>query len=134
MIDIAQLAHDAITAIAPLLPIATTLATKTEEGIAGEAGKTLFNWIVTQVKGKPSVNVLDRALADPKNSRRLESLRLDIEELAEQDPAFREQLANFVQAVRVEQPAIFNTQTAIVSGQGHSVLQIQGSYNKVRGL
>jgi len=131
MIEIAQLARDAITVIAPLLPMATTLAAKTQESIAGEAGKTLFNWIVTQVKGKPTENILGRALADPKNPYRLESLRLDIQELAEQDPAFREQLAKLVQAVRAEQPAIFSTQTATVSGQGHSVTQIQGSNNKV---
>ena len=133
MIEVAQLAHDAITAIAPLLPVVTTLATKTQEGFAGEAGKTLFNWIVTQVKGKPTENVLDRALADPKNPRRLESLRLDIEELAEQDPAFREQLAKLVQAVRAEQPAIFNAQTATVTGHGNAVTQIQGSNIKVGG-
>jgi hypothetical protein len=133
MIEVAQLAHDAITAIAPLLPGVADVATKTGEGFAGEAGKTLFNWIVTQVKGKPTESVLNRALADPKNPRRLESLRLDIEELAEQD-AFREQLAKLVQAVRAEQPAIFNTQTATVTGQGNSVNQIQGSNIKVGGL
>jgi hypothetical protein len=133
MIEIAQLAQDAIAAIAPLLPVVTTLAGKTQEGFAGEAGKTLFNWIVSQVKGKPAESVLDRALADPRNPRRLESLRLDIEELAEQDPAFREHLAELVQAVRAEQPTIFNTQTATVTGQGHSVTQIQGSNNKNGG-
>jgi hypothetical protein len=130
MTEIAQLAHDTITVLAPLLPSATSVATKVRDGFAGEAGKTLLNWVVAQFKGKPAEAVLDRALADPQNPRRLEDLRLDIEELAEQDPVFREQLARLLQAAHAEQPFV-TTQTSTVTGHGSSVTQVSGSNNTV---
>jgi hypothetical protein len=66
----------------------------------------------------------------PQNPRRLEALRLDIEELAEQDPVFREQLARLLQAARAEQPSV-NTQTSTVTGHGNTVMQVSGSNNTV---
>jgi hypothetical protein len=113
-----------------LLPAAAVLGEKARDGFAGEAGKTLLALIVAQFKGKPAEAVLDRALADPQNPRRLEALRLDIEELAEQDPVFREQLARLLQAAREEQLSV-NTQTSTVTGHGNTVMQVSGSNNTV---
>jgi hypothetical protein len=123
MIEIAALAQQTVTAIAPLLPFA---ATKAAEGFFKEPGAKLYNWLAAKLKGTPAEATLDRAAAEPANPRRLDALKLEIEDLAEKDSDFRDQLA----ALLKELPAaITATQTAIQTGDNHKSAQVAGKDN-----
>jgi len=121
MTEIAALAQQAIAALAPLLPL---VASKAAEGFLSEPGAKLYDWLASKFKGTPAEGALDRATTEPNNPRRLESLKLEIEDLAEKDPAFRDQLA----ALLRELPGSVNsTQTSTQAGDTNKSAQATGN-------
>ncbi len=134
MIDVTQLASDSVALLTPLLPLAAQAAGKLAdhitEGFLSEPGAKLFDWITEQFKGKPAAATLDRAIAEPQNQHRLESLRIEILELAEKDALFREQLERLVAAGTKE--TITATQIASPSGDNNKIAQAAGRDNKIQ--
>jgi hypothetical protein len=128
MNDLTQLAQDAVALLAPLLPAAATVAGKladhVAEGFLGEPGAKLFDWLTTHFSGKPAATTLERAIAEPQNQYRLDSLRLEIMELAERDTQFREQLADLVKSGAKEK--ISATQIASPAGDNNKIGQAAG--------
>ncbi|HEX4809507.1 MAG TPA: hypothetical protein VH325_11295 [Bryobacteraceae bacterium] len=125
MDDITQLAQQAMTAIAPLIPFAAAEAGKVADGFLSKSGEKLFDWLKSQFSGKPAEATLDRAIAEPENERRLTALRLEIEEMAEKDGEFRQQLTELVKAVAAG-AGITATQTANASGTNNKIGQAAG--------
>jgi hypothetical protein len=123
-----QLANDAITLLAPLLPAAATAAGKladhVADGFLSEPGAKLFDWIASQFKDKPAAASLQRAIAEPRNQHRLDALRIEILELAEKDAQFREQLGELVNAGA--KANISATQIASPSGDNSKIGQATG--------
>ncbi len=117
MIDPTQLATDATTLLAPLLPLVSSLAGKLTDGFLSEPGAKLFDWLSAQFHGKPAQIPLDRALAEPQNQNRLDALRLEILDAAEKDPEFLNQLASLVNTA---------TQTTSVTGDNNKIAQACG--------
>lgn len=130
MDDVTLLAQQAVTVLAPLLPVmAASVANRVADGFFRQPGAKLYDWLAAKVKGGPAETALARAVDEPENSRRLDVLRLEIEELIEKDPVFRAELAALVGAARAEGGV---TQNAEVSGDGAKVAQVSGSGNDVR--
>jgi len=127
--DVAQLAAQAVAILTPVLPAVKTVATQVSEGFLKEPGKKLFDWLFAKVKGTAAEAALERAIDEPQNPRRLASLRLEIEDLAEKDAGFGQQLADFISGLTGE---ISATQTAAVSGDNNKVAQTTGTNNKIR--
>lgn len=125
MDDITALAQQAMTAIAPLLPFAAAAAEKVADGFLTKPGEKLFDWLKSQFSGKPAEATLDRAIAEPENDRRLAALRLEIEEMADKDSAFRQQLTELVKAASAGAGAAA-TQTANASGTNNKIGQAAG--------
>jgi hypothetical protein len=128
MTDLTQLANDTITLLAPLLPIATSAAGKLTDhitdGFLSEPGAKLFDWLTAQFRGKPAAATLERAIAEPQNPNRLDSLRLEILDLAEKDAEFRHELAELVHAG--------TTQIANPGGDNNKIVQVTGNNNSTQ--
>jgi hypothetical protein len=125
MIEIALLAQQAVNALGPLLPLAASYAAgHVADGFLSEPGAKLYDWLAGKLKGTPAAATLDRAVAEPDNKRRLESLRLEIEDLAEKDPEFREQLAGLLKEMGGD--TVTATQTATAVGDGNKIGQGAG--------
>jgi hypothetical protein len=65
-------------------------------------------------------------VAEPGNQRRLEALRLEIEELAEKDAEFRKELAGLLKGMAGDVVSVAATQTATQNGDGNTVVQGAG--------
>ena len=134
MIDVTQLANDSVALLTPLLPLAThaagKLADHITDGFLSEPGVKLFDWITEQFRGKPAAVSLERAIAEPQNQHRLDSLRIEILELAEKDALFREQLAELVGAGAKGNTSV--TQTASPSGDINKIGQAVGRNNTIQ--
>ena len=127
MIDIALLAQQAITAIGPVLSLAATGAgAQVAEGFLHEPGAKLFNWLASKVKGTPAETTLDRAVAEPENPRRLDALRLEMEDLAVKDREFREQLAALLKEVAGESVNVTADQDSAQTGINNVSAQAAG--------
>jgi hypothetical protein len=128
MTELTQLANDTMTLLAPLLPIATTAAGKLADhigdGFLSEPGAKLFDWLTAQFRGKPSAATLERAIAEPQNPKRLDMLRLEIQDLAEKDAEFRRQLSELARAGI--------TQIANPSGDNNKIAQVAGNNNSIQ--
>ena len=122
MNDLTQLTHETIALLTPLLPVAATaagtLANRMADGFLSEPGAKLFDWLTKQFSGKPAAATLERALAEPQNQHRLDSLRIEIMELAEKDPQFRRELGDLVKAGA--------TQIASPTGDNNKIAQAAG--------
>lgn len=133
MNEIAQLAQQAITWIAPLLPMAAAgVATHVADGFLAQPGAKLFDWLWTEIKGKPAAGTLERAVAEPQNTRRLDALRLEIEELAEKDTEFRRQLEGFLTAIAESTGGTITNQTASPAGDNNKIGQATGTNNTIQ--
>jgi hypothetical protein len=128
MTELTQLANDTMTLLAPLLPIAASAAGKLADHIAdgflSEPGAKLFDWLTAQFQGKPVAATLERAIAEPQNPNRLESLRIEIQNLAGKDAEFRRQLTELVHAGA--------TQIANPSGDNNKIAQVAGNNNSIQ--
>jgi hypothetical protein len=124
MNDVTQLAQEAIAVLTPLLPAAGHIA----DSFLSESGKKLFNWLSSKLKGTPAETTLDRAVAEPTNARRLDALRLEIEELAEKDEEFKRQLAEFLKGTA---GSAAQTQTATTIGDNNKVAQAAGTSHTI---
>jgi hypothetical protein len=127
MTEFTELAQKTMEVLTPLLP---SIATKASETLVAGAGKSLFTWLSNEVKSKPAAATLDRAVAEPENPHRLAALRGEIEELAEKDPAFRQQLAERLKSV-APGGAITTKQTLNQTGDGNKTVQNVGNENKI---
>ena len=117
MTDIALLAQQAMTALGPLLPYAAGNVTI---GFLRRPGAELYDWLASKVKGTPAGAALESAVAEPENQRRLDILRLQIEEMAEKDTEFREQLAGILKGIGT-------AQTATQTGDNSTIVQAAGN-------
>ena len=123
MTEIAQLAHDTMAVLIPLLPLAKELAHKAADGTATEAGKKLLGWLTTAFQGKSTK--LDRAIDQPEDKTRQNALEGEIVEMAEADETFRSQLAELVRAVKASGP-VLTTQSVSQIGDNNKVAQASG--------
>jgi len=123
MIDIAILAGSTMKVLAPFLPLA---ANKMVEGFSSETGKKLHDWLVAKVKGTQAEASLARAVAEPENKRNQQRLQLDIEELAEKDPEFRDQLAKLLKEIAGESTSVDTTQVSNQVGDNNKNAQASG--------
>ena len=125
MTDIASLAHQAITHIGPLLPTVPQAATQFADGFFKQPGAKLFDWLASKFTGTPSESVLDRAVAEPANPRRLQALQIEIEDLAEKDPEFLRELTSLLKDLA--QTSVTAPQTATTKGDNNKTAQAAGS-------
>ena len=109
-----------------MLPFA---ASKAAEGFLSEPGAKLFDWLASKVKGTPAAATLDRAVSEPQNQRRLDALRLEIEELAEKDPEFRNQLFTLLKEIAPQ--GITGPQTSTQIGDNNKNAQATGKDIKI---
>ena len=127
MIDIASLAQQAIAVLGPLIPLAASnVAGHLADGFLSEPGAKLFDWLAAKLKGTPAAAILDRAVSEPGNQRRLEAVRLEIEDLAEKDPDFRDQLAALLKEIAGETAVVNATQTSAQTGDNNKSAQAAG--------
>jgi hypothetical protein len=135
MNEIADLAQQAMNVIGPLLPLAASaasvVATKATEGFLSEPGAKLFDWLTDKFKGTPAAAKLDRAVAAPQNNVRLAALQGEIEEFAEKDREFLQQLAEILKEVAGKNPQSTVTQTATQTGDNSKITQVAGKNNQV---
>ena len=129
MSDIALLAQQAMTVIGPLLPLAGAAAGHLADGFLSEPGAKLYDWLVAKFKGTPAEATLNRAVAEPENTRRIDALRLEIEDVAEKDSEFLEQLTGMLKEMNLGVKA---TQTANVTGDNNKIAQAAGKDIKIR--
>jgi hypothetical protein len=123
MSDIASLAQQAMNVVGPLLPLAGAAAGHLADGFLSEPGAKLYDWLVAKFKGTPGEVTLNRAVAEPENKRRIEALRLEIEDVAEKDSEFLEQLAGMLKKMNL---GVNATQTANVTGDNNKTAQAAG--------
>jgi hypothetical protein len=130
MIDITSLAQQAVTVLGPALSAAaSTAAGHAADDLLKEPSKKLMDWLNAKLKGTPAAGSLDRAVAEPENKRRLEALRLEIEEKAEKDDAFRDELAKLLNEIY---PAgVSGTQTTTQIGDNNKGVNIIGTDNQI---
>ena len=127
MTDIALLAQQAMTTIGPFLSLAaTTTATHIADGFLSEPGAKLFEWLTSKLKGTPAESTLDRAVAEPGNPRRLEALKLEIEDLAEKDPDFCEQLVRLLKETAGDSINVTANQASTQTGDNNKNAQAAG--------
>jgi hypothetical protein len=127
MNDIALLAQQAMTTIGPYLSLAaTTAAAHVAEGFLSEPGAKLFDWLVAKVKGTPAAATLERTVAEPNNERRLEALRLEIEDLADKDTEFREELTRLLKEISGDSVTVTASQTSTQTGDNNKSAQASG--------
>jgi hypothetical protein len=127
MNDISSLAQQAISLLAPAISLAaSTAASHLAEGFLSEPGAKLFDWLAAKLKGTPAAVTLERATAEPHNPRRLEALRLEIEDLAERDPTFREELVTAMKDARSVISETTSTQSSSQVGEGNKSAQAIG--------
>jgi tetratricopeptide (TPR) repeat protein len=120
MTNIGLLAQQAIAVLAPLLPLAAAnAATQMAQGFFKQPGAKLFDWLASKLKGTPAAVTFDRAVAEPENQRRLEALRLEIEDLADKDAEFREELAGILKEIAPATVAVTSTQTVNQTGDNN---------------
>ena len=133
MTDIALLAQQAMTVLGPVVSAAATKAADhlTDKCIT-ESGTKLLYWLTAKFKGTESATVLDRAVAEPENPRRLEVLRLEIEDLAEKHKEFRDQLAGLLKEIAGETVSVKATQTATQTGDNNKSAQAAGKNIDIR--
>lgn len=125
LIEINELAQSAINLIAPVISLAATEAAgHVADGFLNEPGAKLYNWLTSHFRGKPAAETLARAIADPKSSRRLDALRLEIEELAESDDTFRQQLEQLINA---KTEIVNSSQLANPVGDRNKLAQAMGT-------
>ncbi len=128
MTDMAFLAQQAIAVLGPLIPLAAANATShLADGFLGASGGKLFDWLASKLKGTPAAATLDRAVAEPENRHRLDALRGEIEELAEKDTEFRDQLAGLLKEIAGETVSVTATQTSTQTGDGNKSAQAAGN-------
>ena len=127
MIDIALLAQQAMTALGPLLPLAAShAATQMADGFLRQPGAKLYDWLAAKVKGTPAAATLDRAVAEPENRHRLDALKGEIEELAEKDAEFCEQLAGLLKEIAGDTVFVTAPQTLNQTGDNNKGAQAAG--------
>ena len=127
MTDITLLAQQALTALGPLLPLAaSTAAGQVAAGFFRQPGAKLYDWLASKVKGTPAAATLDRAVAEPANQHRLDALRGEIEELAEKDTEFRDQLAGLLKEIAGETVIVTAPQTLTLTGDNNKGAQAAG--------
>jgi len=100
MTDLALLAQQAMAALGSIFSLAASYAPgRVAEGFLRQPGAKLYDWLAAKFKGSASAAVLERAVAEPENQRRKDALQLEIEDLAEKDSAFREELAKLLREI-----------------------------------
>jgi hypothetical protein len=94
--------------------------------VAKTAAKDLYAWLKGKLTadGRTALAKLEEAPAD---ARRQGTLEAEIEDLLKAQPALAGELARLVESL----PRAGHTQTATVSGKGHTVTQIVGDRNRV---
>lgn len=128
MTDISSLAQQAISMLAPTLSLAaSTAAGRFAEGFLSQPGAKLFDWLAKRLTGTPAGGTLERAIAEPNNPRRLEALRLEIEELLEKDATFQEGLLSAVKEASEGNCDTTSTQSSTQVGDGNRSAQAIGS-------
>ncbi len=128
MTDISSLAQQAISVLAPAISLAaSTVAGRFAEGFLSQPGAKLFDWLAKKLAGTPAEGTLERALAEPNNPRRLEALRLELEDLLEKDPTFREELLSAVKEASGGNCETTSTQSSTQVGDGNRSAQAIGS-------
>jgi len=131
MIDIALLTQQAMAVLGPFLPSAASYtAGRVAEGFLRQPGAKLYDWLTAKFKGSESATVLERAKAEPENQRRKDALQLEIEDLAEKDSQFREELAKLLQDIGAGSEAFKQISDQI--GDNNKSAQIIGSGNNVQ--
>jgi hypothetical protein len=117
----------AAAAIAAALPYVVALGKEAAKSAAGEAGKSVWQWVkgkLTSAAGKEAVNDLENAPDDADNRKAAEAA---LSKLLKADPGA---LAEFAQLL--EKAGVTSTvQTANVVGDGNIVGQVSGSGNTV---
>lgn len=128
MNDFALLTQQAISLLGPAISLAaSTAAGHLADGFLSEPGAKLFNWIASSLKGTPAAITLDRAVAEPDNPRRLEALRLEIEDLVQSDSSFREQLVNLMNESSGATGSVTATQSSSQVGENNKSTQATGN-------
>jgi hypothetical protein len=127
MIDIAALAQQAVTVLGPSIALAaSSTASHMADGFLSEPGAKLFDWLTSKLNGTPAASTLDRAVSEPKNPRRLEALRIEIEDLAAKDEQFRDQLAKLLEEMAAKTGGVSATQTSTQIGDINKNAQAAG--------
>jgi len=106
--------------------IAANAASHLADGFLSEPGAKLFDWLASKFKGTQAATTLDRAVAEPGNTRRLDALRLEIEDLAERDMEFRDQLAAILGKIDGGTGAVTSNQTSNQIGDNNKSAQASG--------
>ena len=126
MMDLVQATHQILQAIQPALgPMGAAAATK----VGGAAAESVWNWIKSKLTSPGATEAIQSLEKAPANDTAQKMLQLYIQQAAESDAAFREELfAHCERLAAASQPS----QTAIVSGAG-SAIQVSDSTDvKVR--
>ncbi len=89
------------------------------QGFFKQPGARLFDWLASRLKGTPAAATFDRAVAEPENQRRLEALRLEIEEFADKDTEFRAELASILKEIASATGVVNTTQTLNQTGNNN---------------
>jgi hypothetical protein len=123
-LDPATLATAAITAA---LPYVVTLGKEAAKGAAGEAGKSVWQWVkgkLTSAAGKEAVKDLEKAPDDADNRKAAEAA---LSKFLKADPGALSELAQLLEKAGVTS----TTLTANVVGNENIVGQVSGSGNTV---
>jgi hypothetical protein len=123
-LDPATLAAAAITAA---LPYVVKLGKEAAKSAAGEAGKSVWQWVkgkLTSPAGQEAVKDLEKAPDDADNRKAAEAA---LSKLLKADPGALSELAQLLEKAGVTS----TVQTANVVGDGNIVGQVSGSGNTV---
>jgi hypothetical protein len=128
MVDIAALAQQAMTIIAPLLPLAAShAATQVADGFLRQPGAKLYEWLASKLKETSAADAIDRAAAEPENQRWQMALQLKIEEMARNDSEFRRHLVGLLEEMAGVSGNVTATQTAAQTGDNNKSAQAAGN-------
>jgi hypothetical protein len=117
----------AAAAIAAALPYVVALGKEAAKSAAGEAGKSVWQWVkgkLTSAAGQEAVKDLENAPNDADNRKAAEAA---LSKLLKADPGALSELAQLLEKAGVTS----TVQTANVVGDGNIVGQVAGSGNTV---
>lgn len=128
MIDPAFLASAVVTLLSPYLVEAAKAGAKTVgEATVGGVGK-LYQTLKKRLTGPAEEKALTRLEAEPGKPDAQAALRLFLGERLAVAPDFLAELSRLVEEVR---PEILSQQTASITGDGNTNIQIAGSGNRI---
>ena len=132
MQELSDLTQQAMVLLAPVLPYAAAAAKGAGEAAKSAAAKLLaeqggkvFDWLAAKFRGTPAEATLQQAVAAPNDEDALKMLELAIKMLAKNDQQFRRELET-----RVREAGVTATQTATVTGDGNTIVQVAGTGNR----